>query len=192
MLNVYRRRIVRTLRRRGLLGTARMALGIGLLYLKVALSPAFRAARRAECRSRAAREAEFDRAHGVETAETVLLDTLDVVGLHRNEGFSYEAVDPDLFREQIAALRIDFPQYTFIDLGCGKGRTLLIAAQFPFRQVRGVEFAPACTPSPRRTSPSAAGRAAAVTYERTWPTRRSIRSPTGRWSSSCSTRSTGP
>ena len=62
---------------------------------------------------------------------------------HRNEGIRYEVVDPVLFRERIAALRIDFPQYTFIDLGCGKGCMLLIAAQFPFRQVRGVEFAPA-------------------------------------------------
>ena len=122
MLNVYRRRIVRTLRRRGLLGTARMALGIGLFYLKVALSPARRAERRSRAAREAAREAEFDCAHGVDTAGTVLLDTLDeVVGPHRNEGISYETVDPDLFREQIAALRIDFPQYTFIDLGCGKG-----------------------------------------------------------------------
>jgi len=47
-----------------------------------------------------------------------------------------------VLRERIVALGIDFPQYTFIDLGCGKGRALLIAAQFPFRQVRGVEFAP--------------------------------------------------
>jgi SAM-dependent methyltransferase len=29
----------------------------------------------------------------------------------------------------------------FVDLGCGKGRVLLIASQFCFREVRGVEFA---------------------------------------------------
>jgi len=89
-----------------------------------------------------AQNAEFDHAHGVDTAGLVSLDTLEVVGSHRIEGTAYRGCDPVLFREQIAALGIDFPQYTFIDLGCGKGRSLLIAAQFPFRQVRGVEFAP--------------------------------------------------
>ena len=147
MLNVYRRRIGRTLRRRGLLGTARMALGIGLCYLKDALSPARRAVRRCRVARDAefnAREAEFDQAYGVDTAGIVSLDTIDeVVGPNRDEGNTYEGVDPVLLRERIAALGIDFPQYTFIDLGCGKGRALLIAAQFPFRQVRGVEFAPA-------------------------------------------------
>ena len=147
MLKVYRRKIVRSLRRRGLLGTARMALGIGLCYLKDALSPARRAVRRCRVARHAefnAREAEFDQAYGVDTAGIVSLDTIDeVVGPNRDEGIRYEGVDPVLLRERIAALGIDFPQYTFIDLGCGKGRELLIAAQFPFRQVRGVDFAPA-------------------------------------------------
>jgi len=32
--------------------------------------------------------------------------------------------------------------YSFVDLGCGKGRTLIIAAQFPFQEVIGVELSP--------------------------------------------------
>jgi SAM-dependent methyltransferase len=36
---------------------------------------------------------------------------------------------------------LDARQCTFVDLGCGKGRALLIAAQLGFRQVVGVEFA---------------------------------------------------
>ena len=146
MLNAYRRKISRSLRRRGLLGTARHAMGRGLVYLKDALSPARRAVRRCKVARQAefkAREAEFDHAHGVDTAGIVSLDTMEVVGPHRDECNYYQGVDFDLLRERIAALGIDFPQYTFIDLGCGKGRALLIAAQFPFRQVRGVEFAPA-------------------------------------------------
>ncbi len=35
----------------------------------------------------------------------------------------------------------DHSQYTFIDIGSGKGRMLFLAAEFPFRQVLGVEFA---------------------------------------------------
>jgi hypothetical protein len=141
--HVYRRKIVKSLRRRGPFGTAWIALRIGLAHL----SPARRAARRCRAAREAefnAREAEFDRAHGVDTAGIVSLDTLDeVMGPHRDECHDYEGVDFVLLRERIAALGVDFPQYTFIDLGCGKGRALLIAAQFPFRQVRGVEFAPA-------------------------------------------------
>lgn len=33
-------------------------------------------------------------------------------------------------------------EYSFVDLGCGKGRTLIIAAQFPFQEVIGVELSP--------------------------------------------------
>ena len=119
-------------------------LGIGLCYLKDALSPARRAVRRCRVAQHAefnAREAEFDQAYGVDTAGIVSLDTIDeVVGPNRDEGIRYEGVDPVLLRERIAALGIDFPQYTFIDLGSGNGHELLIAAQFPFRQVRGVDF----------------------------------------------------
>jgi SAM-dependent methyltransferase len=33
-----------------------------------------------------------------------------------------------------------FSQYTFIDMGSGKGRVLFVAAEYPFRKVIGVEF----------------------------------------------------
>jgi SAM-dependent methyltransferase len=35
----------------------------------------------------------------------------------------------------------DYSQYTFIDVGSGKGRMLFVAAEYPFRKVQGVEFA---------------------------------------------------
>ena len=34
----------------------------------------------------------------------------------------------------------DYSQYTFIDVGSGKGRVLFVAAEYPFRKVIGVEF----------------------------------------------------
>jgi SAM-dependent methyltransferase len=37
---------------------------------------------------------------------------------------------------------VDPSTFTFVDLGCGKGRTLLIASQFPFAGVMGVEISP--------------------------------------------------
>ena len=30
--------------------------------------------------------------------------------------------------------------FTFVDIGCGKGRALLLAEEYPFRKIIGVEF----------------------------------------------------
>jgi SAM-dependent methyltransferase len=40
------------------------------------------------------------------------------------------------------ALPIDFSLFTFVDLGCGKGRVLLMASDYPFKKIIGVEFMP--------------------------------------------------
>ena len=40
----------------------------------------------------------------------------------------------------IEKLDIEIDRFIFIDFGSGKGRVLLVAAQFPFREVIGVEF----------------------------------------------------
>jgi hypothetical protein len=52
----------------------------------------------------------------------------------------YQPTDPTLFREMMASLPIDFSQFTFIDIGSGKGRTLLMASEYPFRKIVGVEL----------------------------------------------------
>lgn len=54
----------------------------------------------------------------------------------------YQPTDASLFREMMAALPIDFSQFTFVDLGSGKGRTLLMASEYPFRRIVGVEILP--------------------------------------------------
>jgi SAM-dependent methyltransferase len=55
----------------------------------------------------------------------------------------YQPTDPTLFREMIDGLGIEYARYTFIDLGSGKGRTLLMASEYPFRKVVGIELLPA-------------------------------------------------
>jgi SAM-dependent methyltransferase len=52
----------------------------------------------------------------------------------------YQPTDPALFREMLASLPIQFDEFTFLDLGSGKGRTLLIASEYPFRRIVGVEL----------------------------------------------------
>lgn len=64
----------------------------------------------------------------------------DVVGSAR-DGYVYA---PARARNVVAALNElparDLNSYTFIDLGSGKGRVVLIAAEKPFKQVVGVEY----------------------------------------------------
>jgi hypothetical protein len=46
-----------------------------------------------------------------------------------------------VLRETLAALPIAYDKFAFVDCGSGKGRTLLIASEFPFKFIIGVEFA---------------------------------------------------
>ena len=46
----------------------------------------------------------------------------------------------DALRQQTHS---DFRDFVFIDLGSGKGRTLLMASDYPFRRIMGVELLPA-------------------------------------------------
>jgi len=54
----------------------------------------------------------------------------------------YQPIDPALFHEMLAALEVDLRQCTFIDVGSGKGRALLLAMEYPFRKILGVELLP--------------------------------------------------
>lgn len=53
---------------------------------------------------------------------------------------AYQPTDPAAFREMMFALPIEFEKFTFIDIGSGKGRTLLMASEYPFRKIVGVEL----------------------------------------------------
>jgi len=58
----------------------------------------------------------------------------------------YQPTERELFHEMMEALaqptKINFKDFTFIDLGSGKGRTLLMASDYPFRRILGVELLP--------------------------------------------------
>ena len=57
-------------------------------------------------------------------------------------GRPYQPSDPLTFHEIMETLPIDFREFTFIDLGSGKGRALLMASDYPFRKIIGVELLP--------------------------------------------------
>lgn len=59
----------------------------------------------------------------------------------------YQPTEPTLFKEMITSLETNFPEidfqnFTFIDVGSGKGRVLLMASDYPFRRILGVELFP--------------------------------------------------
>ena len=78
----------------------------------------------------------FDWRHNVQTRADPFEDLRDWTA-----GFPYLPIRPNAARQVIRSLPIGDPSdYTFVDLGSGKGRMLLIASEFPFRKVVGVEM----------------------------------------------------
>lgn len=59
----------------------------------------------------------------------------------------YQPTERALFHEMVDALahhiNFDFSEFTFVDLGSGKGRALMMASDYPFRRIVGVELLPA-------------------------------------------------
>jgi len=92
-----------------------------------------------EQRRRRYGDIEYDWEHRVDTTSATLDWRARLLGVFHSP---YQATEPALFHEMMAALAIDFADYTFIDLGSGKGRTLLMASEYPFRKILGVELLP--------------------------------------------------
>jgi SAM-dependent methyltransferase len=84
---------------------------------------------------------EFDRIHGTDTASIVPLWRLDIGSESSKWGTRYQAIDPENLRAGLGLIGLPAERFTFIDLGSGKGRALIIAAELGFKSVIGVEFA---------------------------------------------------
>ena len=93
-------------------------------------------------RTAAARDNPFDREHSTDTGGTVPLFKLDIKSPNVKYGRHYTATPGQGVHNALKAIAEDFGEFTFVDLGCGKGRVLLVAADYGFKQLIGVEFAP--------------------------------------------------
>jgi SAM-dependent methyltransferase len=87
-------------------------------------------------------DAQFDKTLGVDTKGPIALSNLHIQSENIPHAIRYEPVNPALFRQALRSIPENFADFTFIDLGCGKGRALLLANEFNFAQIVGVEFAP--------------------------------------------------
>ena len=82
----------------------------------------------------------FDRAFGTETASSVMPWDLPSLAGMGSEVFNYGATSGRLIREILRRIPIREHQFAFVDLGSGKGRALLVASEFPFAKIVGVEL----------------------------------------------------
>jgi SAM-dependent methyltransferase len=89
---------------------------------------------------------EFDREYGVDTDGRfdgwTYLSDLDIPSSNWIDGNDYAAIEPIRFKRVLAGFDIAFEDYTFVDFGSGKGRALLLASEFPFKRILGLEFSP--------------------------------------------------
>jgi hypothetical protein len=92
-----------------------------------------------EQRRRRYGDVEYDWDHGVDTTSATVSWRDRLLGVFHSP---YQPTEPALFHEMLQALSTDPAGFTFIDLGSGKGRTLLMASAYPFRRIIGVELLP--------------------------------------------------
>jgi SAM-dependent methyltransferase len=90
----------------------------------------------------------FDLEFGVRTSGLVAGRNLKTGHRSDRHATAYYAVAPSVFQSLLVRWRRLKPvspldSYNFIDLGAGMGRAVLLAAEFPFRAVIGVEMHPA-------------------------------------------------
>ena len=125
----------RRVARHGVIGTAKL-LPTNLRYVARRLSPLAIAARR--------RDRDFDRQHGTVTGGSIPLGAAEipekVSAASVAHGHYYEAVSPEHFEEMMRVLPRDLSDFLFIDYGSGRGRALLLASHYPFKEIIGIEF----------------------------------------------------
>jgi len=84
-------------------------------------------------------DVDYDWDHRVDTTSATVGWRDRLLGLLHSP---YQPTEPALFHEMMSKLEIDFARFVFIDIGSGKGRALLMAADYPFRRIVGVELLP--------------------------------------------------
>ena len=82
--------------------------------------------------------------HGVETdgdsGGWTYLDRLNIPSPNRVHGVNYIGIEPARFWTAMLSLELKHEEFLFVDFGSGRARALLMASEFPFRKVIGIEF----------------------------------------------------
>jgi SAM-dependent methyltransferase len=93
-------------------------------------------------------DADYDWDYRVNTTSGAVGWRDRLLGMFHSE---YQPTEPVAFHEMLDTLQhspspdqstLNFRDFVFVDLGSGKGRTLLMASDYPFRRIVGVELLP--------------------------------------------------
>jgi SAM-dependent methyltransferase len=114
-------------------------------------------------RKRSQADRVYDEQVGVDTAAWVRVPDLDTASPNRQYAVRYQPTDVEEFGSLMARLDVDHSEFTFVDYGSGKGRVLLLAAEYPFKRIVGVEFSESLDRTARQNLTKLGANAARVT-----------------------------
>jgi SAM-dependent methyltransferase len=90
-----------------------------------------------------ARNLAFDACRGISTAGEVPLVEAGIAADRAVQGNGvYRPLWETEFHAVLRRFRLPLEDFTFVDLGSGKGKVLFLAADYPFARIVGVEYSP--------------------------------------------------
>ena len=122
---------IRRVARHGVLGVLKL-IPVNIRWAWQQLRPSNLAERR--------RERALDRELGMDTARIVPKGALRAETNATEDITFYQPVPLRIFKEMTACLPADLSSFSFIDIGSGKGRALVLAARLGFNEAIGVEL----------------------------------------------------
>lgn len=99
----------------------------------------------------------FDREFGTDTSGQVAPEDLDVDPSLRRQMQVYIGSQPSIVRRVLARLP-EPDRFAFVDIGCGKGRPLLVASELPYVSITGIELSQELVQVARRNASTLAKR----------------------------------
>ena len=82
----------------------------------------------------------FDEQYGVETGGVLWGEELGSGSPANYWSTAYYGIAPSALWQALDRLNLSWPDYTFVDVGCGKGRAVMLALKYPFARVVGWEL----------------------------------------------------
>ncbi|HAV12772.1 MAG TPA: hypothetical protein DCX06_04645 [Opitutae bacterium] len=82
----------------------------------------------------------WDWLHGVETCSGVATNELSGSDEALKFAVFYAPSAASALRFMLECIRVPYENFEFVDYGSGKGKILLIAGEYPFKKITGVEF----------------------------------------------------
>jgi SAM-dependent methyltransferase len=86
-------------------------------------------------------ELRGERKYGLDTTAAIHLRKLKLKGNQLKHATEYMPVNYFTLEALLRRIPEQHKQATFLDIGCGKGRAMCVAAAFGYKQVEGIDFA---------------------------------------------------